>query len=81
MRQCNGRRNVPDLARAVGRGYPLAVRFLRGVFWQREARTCDIGAAAAGGLLYRERTARTRAERLSAATLETSSTRSTRMIR
>ena len=37
----------------------------------RELVPVTIGAAAAGGLLYRERNARTRAERLSAATLET----------
>ena len=37
----------------------------------REIVPVTIGAAAAGGLLYREHTARARAERLSAATLET----------
>jgi HD-GYP domain-containing protein (c-di-GMP phosphodiesterase class II) len=37
----------------------------------RELVPVTIGAAAAGGLLYREHTARTRAQRLSAATLET----------
>jgi HD-GYP domain-containing protein (c-di-GMP phosphodiesterase class II) len=37
----------------------------------RELVPVTIGAAAAGGLLYREHTARSRAERLSAATLET----------
>ena len=37
----------------------------------RELVPVTIGAAAAGGLLYREHNARTRAERLSAATLET----------
>ncbi|HMF87728.1 MAG TPA: HD domain-containing phosphohydrolase [Gemmatimonadaceae bacterium] len=37
----------------------------------RELVPVTIGAAAAGGLLYREHSARTRAERLSAATLET----------